>query len=178
MVDFKKYRERLENKICEAKVADKVIEVPWEGIIIKDLNQMSHDLAHEIGVESAHIGRIDPKDLIDKGTYKLPFEEWSHGRLTAINLILSYWLGFQSPTHDLWDGLGFIQQAYFGGLNEFLRGAEGKQWLQRPKGEQWLQTAIGQEWKKQQQQNATSKSTETTKDGTLQQSNAKTEEKA
>jgi hypothetical protein len=60
------------------------------------------------------------------------------------------------------------------GLNEFLQGAEGKQWLQGYKGEQWLQTAIGKEWKKQ-QQNATSKSTETPKDGTLQQSNAKTE---
>ena len=85
-------------------------------IVIKDLNQMSNDLAHDIGVESARNGGIDPKALIDKGAYKLPFEEWTHGRLTALNLIISYWLGFQSPTHDLWDGVGFIQQAYFGGL--------------------------------------------------------------
>ncbi|MGH9984736.1 MAG: hypothetical protein ACRD8W_12350 [Nitrososphaeraceae archaeon] len=152
MVDFKKYRERLENKIDEAKVADRVVEGPWEDIVIKDLNQMSKDFARDIGVESAHIANIDPKALIDKGTYKLPFEEWSHGRLTAINLILSYWLGFQSPTHELWDGLGLIQQAYIGGLNEFLQGKEGKEWLQGPKGEEWLQTPIGKEWKRQQQQ--------------------------
>jgi hypothetical protein len=101
MVDFKKYRGRLENKIGEAKVADKILEGSWKDIVIKDLNQMSKDLAHDIGVESARKGGIDPKDLIDKGAYKLPFEVWTHGHLTALNLIISYWLGFQSPTHDL-----------------------------------------------------------------------------
>lgn len=155
--------------------ADKVLEAPWWDVVIKDLNLMSY----YFGVESAHKGRIDPKAVVDKGRYKLSFEEWSHGRLTGLNLILSYWLGFQSPTHGLWDGLSLVQQAYLGGLNEFLQGKEGKKWLQGPEGEQWLQSTIGKEWKRQQQQqqDAASKSAESTKDGTLRQSNAKTEEK-
>jgi len=57
---------------------------------------MSYYFAHDIGVESTHKGGIDSKAVVDKGRYKLPFEEWSHGRLTALNLILSYGLGFQN----------------------------------------------------------------------------------
>jgi len=96
VVDFKKYRERLDNKIGEAMATDKVLEVPWWDVVIKDLNLMSYYFAHDIGVESAHKGGIDSKAVVDKGRYKLPFEEWSHGRLNALNLILSYGLGFQN----------------------------------------------------------------------------------
>jgi hypothetical protein len=186
MVDFRKYRERLDNKIDEAMATDKVLEGPWLDIVIKDLNLMSYYFAHDIGVESAHKGGLDAKAVVDKGRYKLPFEEWPHGRLTTLNLILSYWLGFQSPTHGLRDGLSLAQQAYLGGLNEFLQGkggkkwlqgSDGEQWLQGSDGEQWLQTPIGKEWKRQQQpqqQDAAPKSAESAKDRTLQQSTART----
>ena len=71
MVDFKKYRERLDNKIGEAMATDKVLEVPWWDVVIKDLNLMPYYFAHDIGVESAYKGGIDSKAVVDKGRHKL-----------------------------------------------------------------------------------------------------------
>lgn len=88
MPDYEKYRKRLEDKIGEAMAAAKIFEASWWDVVVKDLNLMSYYFAHDIGVET--------KTSIDKGAYTLSFEEWTHGRLIALNLILSYWLGFQS----------------------------------------------------------------------------------
>lgn len=42
MVDFKKYHERLQNKIGDVMAADKILEGPWWDVVVKDLNLMSY----------------------------------------------------------------------------------------------------------------------------------------
>ena len=151
--------------------ADKILEGPWWDVVIKDLNLMSYYFARELGLET--------KGTVDKGTYELSFEEWPPMRLMSLNLILSYWLGWISPTHGLWDGLNAIQQAYTAGLNVFLQSDEGKKLLRSDKGKKWLQSPQGKQWQQQQRQEqqgqqVASKPAET--EGTQQQqSNAKTE---
>jgi hypothetical protein len=173
MPDYEYYRKRLGDKIGEAMAADKVLEGPWWDLVIKDLNLMSYYFAHQFGVGQAYAmsnskTKVNPQELVDKGLYKLPFEEWSHMRLLSLTLIISYWLGWQSPTHGPVGGLNVINQAYEEGLNVYLQSEEGKKWLHEDKGNKWLGSAQGKEWsesppgkqwqeqQKQQQQSTTS----------------------
>jgi hypothetical protein len=171
MVDLKKYHDRLQKKIGEAMSADKILEGPWWNVVIKDLNLMSYYFAR--GLELQIKSPVEKRYTDGTLAYNLPYEEWPPMRLMALNLILSYWLGWMSPTHGPNEGLQWIQGTYNTGLNDFLQSDEGKKWLQTPQGKEWQQHQEQQ----QQGQQVASRPCETEAGGT-QQSNAKTEEKA
>jgi hypothetical protein len=150
MVDFKKYHERIERKIGEAMAADKILEGPWWDVVIRDLNLMSYHCARELELQFKT--PVEKKYLDDTLAYKLPYEEWPPMRLMALNVILSYWLGWISPTHGPNDGLQWILEAYTVGLNSYLQSDGGKKWLQSDEGKRWLQSPQGKDWEQQQQQ--------------------------
>lgn len=83
-------------------------------------------------------------------------------RLMSLTLILSYWLGWISPTHGPWNGLDWIRQAYVAGLDEFLQSDEGKKWVQSDRGKEWQQR---REQLQQQDQEVDSNTTKTQKEG-------------
>lgn len=166
MVDFKKYHDRLQRKIGEAMAADKILEGPWWDVVIKDLNLMSYYFAREIALQTK--GAVDKNYEDGTLAYRLPVEEWPPMRLMSLTLILSYWLGWIGSTHGLSNGLDMIQEAYRGGLNEFLQSPEGKKWQQQQQQQQQQQE------QQDRGQQVASKSAE--KEGIQkQESNAKTE---
>jgi hypothetical protein len=92
MVDHKKYFSRLQDAIGETKSADRIVEEPWLDIVVKKLTQLSLECAKELQQET---GQPYCKYFTD-GTlaYDLPYEAAPPTRLLALNLILSYWLGW------------------------------------------------------------------------------------
>jgi hypothetical protein len=101
MVELKKYFDRLQAKIGETYSADKILEEPWWEVVVRELNQMSYYCARELQLET---GKPYSKYYTDgKHAYDLPYEESPPIRLLALNLILSYWLGWldASKSHYL-----------------------------------------------------------------------------
>jgi hypothetical protein len=101
MVDPKKYFDRLQDKIGKTHSPDKIDETLWWDVVVRELNQMSYDYARELQIET---GKPYSKYYTD-GThaYNLSYELSPPTRLLALNLILSYWLGWldASRTHYL-----------------------------------------------------------------------------
>jgi hypothetical protein len=91
-MDFLKYMDRIEDKIgqkiegTDKNLADRITEEPWFDVLIRDINQISMEVAKEIEQQT----RID----INKGTYTLHQHEAPFGRLLALEIILSAWLGW------------------------------------------------------------------------------------
>jgi len=101
VVELKKYFDKLQAKIGETYSADKILEGPWYEVVVKELNQMSYHCARELQLET---GKPYSKYYTDgKHAYDLPYEESPPIRLLALNLILSYWLGWldASKSHHL-----------------------------------------------------------------------------
>lgn len=117
MVDYKKYHDRLQERIGETMSADKILEGPWWEVVIKDLNLMSYYCARDIALQTK--GSCDKTYADGTLAYKLPYEEWPPMRMMALTLIVSYWLGRISSSHGLQNGLSWIQKAYTSGLTEY-----------------------------------------------------------
>jgi hypothetical protein len=90
--DIKKYFDRLQNKLRETYSADKILEGPWLEGVVKELNLMSYHYARELQLETRQPYHKDFSD--GTNAYDLPYEESPPTRLLALNLILSYWLGW------------------------------------------------------------------------------------
>jgi hypothetical protein len=100
-VKLRKYFDRLQDKIGETKSADRIIEGPWGDVVIRELNRTSLECAKELQAET---GKPYSKYYIDgTHTYDLPYQESPPTRMLALNLILSYWLGWleASKSHYL-----------------------------------------------------------------------------
>ena len=98
MIELKKYFDRLENKIGETYSPNKILEGPWWEAVVRELNQMSYYCARELQLET---GKPYSKCYTDgRHAYDLPYEESPPTRLLALNLILSYWLGWLDASNS------------------------------------------------------------------------------
>jgi hypothetical protein len=100
VIELRKYFDRLQYKLGETESADRIVEGRWLEMVIKELNQMSLECARELQVETGQPYSKYYKN--GKHAYDLPYEESPPTRLLALNLILSYWLGWldASKTHS------------------------------------------------------------------------------
>lgn len=88
----KKYFDKLQEKIGQTRSADRIEEGSWWEVVVRELNRLSYDYARELQVET---GKPYSKYYTDgRLAYDLPYEESPPTRLLALNLILSYWLGW------------------------------------------------------------------------------------
>jgi predicted DNA-binding transcriptional regulator len=91
-MNFLKYMDRIEDKIgqkfglTDTNSADRIIAEPWFDVVIREINQISMEVAKEIQQEV----RIE----IDKGSYNLQLHEAPFTRLLALEIVLSAWLGW------------------------------------------------------------------------------------
>jgi hypothetical protein len=92
MVELRKYFDKLQDKIGETYSPDKILEEPWGQVVVRELNLMSFYCARELQLET---GKPYSKYYTDgKHAYDLAYEESPPTRLLALNIILSYWLGW------------------------------------------------------------------------------------
>ena len=99
--------ESIENAIRRANVAGGIgtpeLEKNWADVL-NEINRLS--------IEDAGIRW----GIIDKNTYQIQAEQWVHGRMMGILMILSAWMGFQWESHfpglKKQDFLNFIANAY------------------------------------------------------------------
>jgi hypothetical protein len=92
MVELTKYFDILQHKLGETHSPDKILEGPWWEVVVKELNQISYNCARELQLET---GKPYSKYYTDgQHAYDLSYEESPPTRLLALNLILSYWLGW------------------------------------------------------------------------------------
>jgi hypothetical protein len=110
--------DRIEDKIgqkiegTDKNFADKIIEQPWFDVVIKEIDQISMEVAKEIEQQTG----MD----IDKGTYRLHQHEAPFSRLLALEITLSAWLGWvinekqpdKTKPFSAPDCLKMIQAAY------------------------------------------------------------------
>lgn len=89
---LEEYFKRIEEKLGETDSADKILEGPWWDVVVKELNHMSYYCAKQLQLETT----TPYRKQFTNGTlmYDLPYEEAPPIRLLALNLILSYWLGW------------------------------------------------------------------------------------
>jgi hypothetical protein len=119
MVELRKYATRLNDAIGKKypptgkNSADVINEGHWLEAVIVELHKMSLDCARELEPE---IGRLKGKEGFPDGQ---PSELSPPPRLLALNLILSYWLGWvmaekhgDSPPVSAWNR---IEKAYKAG---------------------------------------------------------------
>jgi hypothetical protein len=86
------YFNRLQKMLGETDSADKILEGPWWDVVVKELNHLSYYCARYLQLETKKPYRKDFTDgsLADE----LPYEEAPPTRLLALNLIITYWLGW------------------------------------------------------------------------------------
>jgi hypothetical protein len=51
MVDYKKYYEKLQNRIGETMSADKILEESWWNVVVRELNLISYYCARDIQLQ-------------------------------------------------------------------------------------------------------------------------------
>jgi hypothetical protein len=119
MVNDKKYFDELQIIIGKTKSADKINE-RWNEVLNR-LDELAIDYAIELGKEvGATYGKPDDKlTMIEFGLNEFP-----PGRLLALTLILSHWVGWHSvpkkmDAHPL-SACHLIQQAFVSGVNDFV----------------------------------------------------------
>lgn len=89
---LEEYFDRLQRKLGEIDSVDKILEGPWWDVVVKELNHMSYYCARHLQLETERPYR---KEFTNgKLMYDSPYEEAPPTRLLALNLILSYWLGW------------------------------------------------------------------------------------
>jgi hypothetical protein len=89
---LEEYFERLQKKLGETNSADKILEGPWWDVVVRELNHLSYYCARQLQLETKTPYR---KDFTDGSlAWELPYEEAPPTRLLALNLILTYWLGW------------------------------------------------------------------------------------
>lgn len=119
MVDEKKYFDELQKIIGQTKSADMINE-RWNEVL-KRLDELSADYARELGQEKrVTYDKPGENDMIKK--YGL--EEFPPGRLLALILILTRWVGWHSIPKKMQapplSASQLIQDAFTNGLNDFL----------------------------------------------------------
>jgi hypothetical protein len=109
MVNLEGYFQRLQTVIGSTKSADEIVEDRWREVV-EVLSQTAIECAQELQKE---VGGIYHKPARDgKPEYFLGYEKAPPTRLLALDLILSYWIGWISQTHGLSDAMNMILKAY------------------------------------------------------------------
>ena len=118
MVNEDRYFDELQKIIGETGCAD-VINERWPEVIDR-LNKLSIEYCNEIQVEEA-AQRIKYEKSAGSGMY-YDLEKLPPVRLLAMNLILSYWIGWHSIPKQLYlvSDWTRIEDAYNKGKNAFI----------------------------------------------------------
>jgi hypothetical protein len=85
-MDYRSYMKRIEFALGKIKAADKIQEIPWQEVVVKELNEISKDCAKELQIETGQIG--------NKGDYQLGLDAWPPTRILSLMLTLSAWVGW------------------------------------------------------------------------------------
>ena len=83
-MDYRSYMKRIEFALGKIKAADKIQEIPWQEVVVKELNEISKDCAKELQTETGQIG--------NKGDCQLGLDEWPPTRILSLLLNLSAWV--------------------------------------------------------------------------------------
>jgi hypothetical protein len=116
MVNLKEYFEKVQTVIGSTESADKIVEDRWLEVV-KVLSQTAIKCAKELQREESSAYYKPPRD--GKPGYILDYDKAPPTRLLALNLILSYWIGWISQTHGLSEAMGKILEAYSMGKLDF-----------------------------------------------------------
>ena len=90
-MNYRNYMKRIEDKIGEAKAADRIDEGSWWNIVVKELNYISNDCAIQLEEETG--GKWN------KGSYKLGLNQAPPTRLLALEIAYFIPTPFQSIIH-------------------------------------------------------------------------------
>jgi hypothetical protein len=113
---LEKYFQKVQTVIGSTKSADEIVEDSWLEVV-QVLSQISIECAQELQREEGKIYLKPPRD--GKPAYYLGYDKAPPTRLLALNLILSYWIGWISQTHGLSDAMNMILKAYSTGKLDF-----------------------------------------------------------
>lgn len=102
--------------IGSTESADEIVEDRWLEVA-KVLSHTAVECAQELQGEQGGIYYKGARD--GKPAYVLGYEKAPPTRLLALNLILSYWIGWISQTHGLSESLNMILKAYTAGKLDF-----------------------------------------------------------
>jgi hypothetical protein len=116
---------RIEEKIGESKAADQIQEDSWFDIVMKELNDISKEVAIELQKETGA--------LWNKGNYKLELYETPPVRLLALEIAIASWLGWiMHEKHGDGDDLFSTQDCWKRIEEAYLYGIELSKKKQRP----------------------------------------------
>ncbi len=113
MVNLEKYFQKVQTVIGSTESADEIVEDSWLEVV-KVLSQTAIECAQELQGEEKGFYFKPPRD--NKPGYVLDYEKAPPGRLLALNLILSYWIGW---AHGRSDALNMILKAYSTGKLDY-----------------------------------------------------------
>ena len=86
VMNYRIYMKRIESALGKIKAADKVQEIPWQEVVVRELSEISRDCAKELQTGTGQI--------CNKGDYELGLDEWPPTRILSLTLVLSAWLGW------------------------------------------------------------------------------------
>ena len=116
MVNLDRYFDRLQKAVGSTKSADEIVEGPWRSVV-EELSQTAIECAQELQKEQ---GGMYYKPAGDgKPAYYLGYEKAPPTRLLALELILSYWLGWISQTHGLSEAMNMTLEAFAKGKMDY-----------------------------------------------------------
>jgi hypothetical protein len=116
MVNLEQYFQRAQTVIGSTKSADEIVEDRWQEVV-KVLSDTAIDCAQELQREEGKAYFKPERE--GKPAYILGYDKAPPTRLLALNLILSYWIGWISQTHGLSDAMNMIFKAYSTGKMDF-----------------------------------------------------------
>lgn len=102
--------------VGSTKSADEIVEDRWQEVV-KVLSDTAIDCAQDLQREEGK-AYFKPESE-GKPAYILGYDKAPPTRLLALNLILSYWIGWISQTHGLSDAMNMILKAYSTGKMDF-----------------------------------------------------------
>jgi hypothetical protein len=109
MVNLEQYFQKVQTVIGSTVSADEIKEDRWLEVV-KVLSNTAIECAQELQKEDEKEG---------KPAYILGYDKAPPTRLLALNLILSYWIGWISQIHGLSDAMNMILKAYSTGKMDF-----------------------------------------------------------
>jgi hypothetical protein len=78
-MDYRSYIKRIEFALAKIKAGEKIQEIPWQEVVVRELNEISKDCAKELQTETGQIG--------NKGDYQLGLDEWPPTRILSSTFI-------------------------------------------------------------------------------------------
>lgn len=119
MVNLEQYFQKVQTVIGSTVSADEIKEDRWLEVV-KVLSNTAIECAQELQKEDEKEGKAYFKpERESKPAYILGYDKAPPTSLLALNLILSYWIGWISQIHGLSDAMNMILKAYSTGKMDF-----------------------------------------------------------